>query len=104
VRSGQQLVCPRPHSDIFGEIFPAHSSRAINQELGRPRDVGSLRTSTWMKELVTPNHLGLRIGKKEERVAPFAPEISRNRLNIHANRDRQDSLCLKLWERPFDTS
>jgi len=57
-----------------------------------------------MKELVTPNHLGLRIGKKEERVAPFAPEISRNRQRIHANRDRQDSLFLKLWERPFDTS
>lgn len=24
-RRSEQLVCPRPHSDIFGEIFPAHS-------------------------------------------------------------------------------
>ena len=35
-----------------------------------------------------PNHLGLGIGKKMERVAPFVAEIFRNFLSINANGDR----------------
>ena len=49
-----------------------------------------------MQEFVTPNHLGLGIGKKWEPIAPFAAEIFRNFLSIRADRDRQDSLSLKF--------
>jgi hypothetical protein len=49
-----------------------------------------------MQEFVTPNYLGLRIGKKWERVAPFVAEIFRNFHSINANGDRQDSLCPKF--------
>jgi hypothetical protein len=95
-RNGQQLICPRPHSDIFGEIFPAHSSRAVNQELSRAGDICSIRTSPWMQQFVTLNHLSLRIREKWECVAPFAPEILRNVWSINANRDRQNSLRFKF--------
>jgi len=57
-----------------------------------------------MEELVTPNHLGLGIRKKKERVASFAAEFLRNILSIHADRDRQDSLCLKFGLCSFDAS
>jgi len=96
VRRCQQLVCSRPHSDIFGEIFPAHRSRAIDQELRWAGDICSSGTSAWMQQLVTPNHVGLRVRKKWERVAPFVAEIFRNFRRINANGDWQDSLRLKF--------
>jgi hypothetical protein len=49
-----------------------------------------------MQNFESPNHLGLGIGKKWECVASFVAEIFRNFLSINADRDRQDSLCLKF--------
>ena len=49
-----------------------------------------------MQQLVTPNHVSLRIRKKWERVAPLAAEIFRNFRSINANADWQDSLRLKF--------
>ena len=53
-----------------------------------------------MQQLVTPNHVSLRIRKKWERVAPLAAEIFRNFRSINANSDRQDSLRLtnQSWD------
>ena len=63
-----------------------------------------MRTSAWVQKFVTPNYLGLRIGKKCERVTALAAEVLRNLLSVNADRDRQDSLCPEFRQIFLDTS
>ena len=104
VRRGQQLVRPRPYSDVFCEICPTHDSRAIDQEFRRAGDICSIRTSAWMQKFVTPNYLSLWVRKKWKRVASFAAEIFRDFGSIDTDGDGQDALRFEFRQRLFDTS
>jgi hypothetical protein len=103
-RRGQQLIRPRPHANVFCEVFPPNRSRAINQELRRTGNVRSVRTSAWVQQLVPPNDISLWIRKKWEGVATFLTEILRHVWSIHADRDGQNSLRFEFRKRLFDPS
>jgi hypothetical protein len=63
-----------------------------------------MRATAWVQKFVTPNYLGLRIGKKWERVTALAAEVLRNLLSVNADRNRQDSLCPEFRQIFLDAS
>lgn len=77
-RRRQQFIGPWSNTDVFRKVFPAHRSGAIDEELRRSGDIRSVRTSAYVQQLVSSNHLSFWVGEKWEGVAPFATEILRN--------------------------
>ena len=73
---GQHVVGASPHAHVFGEVHPAHHSRGIYQELCRPGDILSVRSSTRMQQMIAPYQLGVRIGQNRKSVTSLPTEIT----------------------------
>jgi hypothetical protein len=60
----QYLFRPGANADVFRQVSPVNCSGRIDEELGRARDVGALRSRAGMKHIVAPNRFRLWIGEK----------------------------------------
>jgi hypothetical protein len=85
---GQQGVGASPHARTSsGEVHPAHHSRGIYQELCRPGDILSVRSSTRMQQMIAPYQLGVGIGENGKSVTSLPTEITRDLWSVHTDRD-----------------
>jgi hypothetical protein len=75
----QRFCCPdnifRPstNAEIIRQINPANYARRIHQEFCGPGNVVSLHSCSGVQEIVSPNDVGVGVGKEGIRVSfPFA--------------------------------
>ena len=68
-RGCQHLIRPSPDADIFSEVFPAHGTGTIQQELCRAGNIVPLGTSTMMQQREAADNFRLRIAEKRKREA-----------------------------------
>jgi hypothetical protein len=57
--SSEHLLGARPYAHVFGEIFPTHSPRAVDQELCGTRDVMAVGASPGVQQTVPPDYVQL---------------------------------------------
>src|ERR1700739_889720 len=87
---GQQGVGASPHARTSsGEVHPAHHSRGIYQELCRPGDILSVRSSTRMQQMIAPYQLGVGIGENRKSVTSLPTEITRDLWSVHPHHKDQ---------------
>jgi hypothetical protein len=89
--SRQHFIGPRTHANVFGEVIPANDFRSIDQKLGWPGNVVSLRTCSDVKQVVATYHRGIGIRKDGERISGLVGQIPRNSRSIHADGNRAHS-------------
>jgi hypothetical protein len=73
----EQLLRPRAHANVAGEIAPAHGAASIDEKLGRTRDVFALSDGVLMQDSVAGDRFGLRIGEQREGVSRLLTKIAR---------------------------
>jgi hypothetical protein len=100
----QHLIGARSHANVFGKVVPANGLRSIDQELGRTRNVVSLRTSADMQQMVLSDHTGVRIGKNRECVAGLPGQVSGDRRDVDTDCNRPHSCRFEFGQPLFDTS
>lgn len=100
----QQLLGFGPHANVFGEIFPVHDAGAVHQKLGGPGYIFSFGASGGVQQLVTTDHLRLRIAKQSEGVTFLAAESFGDIRRIDTDRDRTDPLAFEFGKTVFDAS
>src|SRR6266478_2081478 len=50
IEDTEDLLWPRTHRDVAGEINPANRSAGTNQKLGGPRNIGAFRSRRRMQQ------------------------------------------------------
>jgi hypothetical protein len=99
----EQLLRPRAHADVAGEIAPAHGAASIDEELGGARDVFAFSDGVLVQDSVAGDRFGLRIGKQREGVARFLTKIARLLGRVDADGDRLNAGGTEIGEMLFDT-
>jgi hypothetical protein len=99
----EQLVRPRAHAKIAGEVAPAHDAGVVEEEFGRPGDVASVYARSLVEEVIPANGLEIWIRKQREGVPGFPAEIARLFGSVDADRHRLDARVAELCEMLFDT-
>lgn len=99
----EDLLRPRTHAIILGQIAPLHGAGAVEEKFGGAGDVGASDTGSFMEQVVLANDGGVRIGEDRERVARFARELFRDFRRIDADRDRTDAESLEVGETVLNT-
>jgi hypothetical protein len=102
-RRFQHLLRPRADAEIAGDVAPAHDAIAVDEEFGRPCDVVSICALSFVKEVVSPDGLGLRIREERKGVAGFLHKIARLFRRVDTDRNRLDAGGAELGEMLFDT-
>ena len=102
-RSLHNLLGPRTHAVVLGEVQPADYAGRIQQEFRWPRDVLSIYPGPRMQQIITANDLGFRIGEKGICVARLATQIARHFRRVHADRYWADAKVFNLRQVFFDT-
>jgi len=103
IEGTEDLLWPRTHRDVAGEIDPANHSAGTNQKLGGPRNVRASRSRPGMQHIVTPNDFCFGIGKQRERIAEFLRLPQVNIRWIDANTDDPDAARIKLRKLLLET-
>ena len=81
-----KLVRPGTNPVVFRQVHPPDGPRRIHQKLGRPCNVTALFSCAGMNQVVTANHLRLRVGKKSVGVAGLLTKIARDLGSVYAYR------------------
>jgi len=97
------LLRSRAHSEILGQIQPAHRAAAIDEELRRPRDVLTVLARPFVEQVVALDRDRVGIAEERERVVRFVAEIRGDGRLIDADRDRTDARCFERLQVFFDT-
>ena len=103
IEGTEDLLRPRPHRDVAGEINPANRSAGTNQELGGPRDVRALRSRSGMQHIVTPNDFRFGIRKQRKCIAKFFRLPPADLGWIDANTDDADAARIELRKLLLET-
>ena len=96
IEGTEDLLRPRPHRDVVGQIDPTNDSAGIDQKLGGPRNVRAFRSRRGMQHIVTANDFRFGIGKQREGIAKFLRLPPVNLRWIDANTDDPDAARIKL--------
>lgn len=72
----KHLFRRRPDPIVLRQINPLHGSARINQELGRSRDVFTIYTCAFVRQIVTSNHFRTVIGKDWKSVTLTLRELA----------------------------
>jgi hypothetical protein len=97
-KGSQDLLGPRAHSDILGEIHPADYSVRINEKFCRTRDVGAFGSRAVMQHIVSPYHVRLRIGQKRVGVAKFLALAPIDLRRVYTNGNDLNPARFKFWK------
>ena len=94
----EHLVGAGPDGEALGQVHPADRTGRVDQEFGGAGDVTALRSATLVQEIVTPDHLGVRVGQEGicEAQLLAVPAIDLRRVN--ADGDQADAARVKVWE------
>jgi hypothetical protein len=94
--SSKHLLGARPYAHVFGEIFPAHSPRAVDQELCGTRDVMAVGASPGVQQTVPPDYVQIGIGQQREGEARLVLQVARDLRAIHADGYRTNAPRLEF--------
>ena len=72
----KHLLRPRSDPIVLRQINPLHRPRRINQKLSRTRDVFTIYTGAFVRQIVTSNHLRAVIGEDWESVTLILRELA----------------------------
>ena len=97
-KGSQDLLGPRAHSDVLGEIHPADDPARIDKKLCRTRDVGAFGPRATMQHIVSPYHVRLRIGQKRVGVAKFLALAPIDLRCVHTNGNDLNPARFKVWK------
>ena len=100
----EHLVGSGADTDVLGKIGPAYDSARVHQEFGRSGNVMAIGTTGDVEEMVTANHVGIRIGKDREGIPCLFAEISRDLRRVDADRDGLDPSRLEFSQSSFNAS
>ena len=103
IEGTEDLLRPRPHRDVAGEINPANRSAGTNQELGGPRNVRAFRSRRGMQHIVTPNDFRFGIRKQRKCIAEFFRLPPADLGWIDANTDDADAARIELRKLLLET-
>jgi len=92
----QCLFRPGADGDVLGQIDPADRPRGVDVKLRRARNVVTFRPGAAMKNIVTPNDCGIRVGQKRECVVHFPAMGCSDVTRINANRGEMDSSFIEI--------
>ena len=92
----EHLFCASPYAHVFGEIFPAHSPGAVDQELCGTRDVMAIRARPGVQQTVPPDYLQIAIGQQREGEAGLALQVAGDLRGIHADGYRTNAPRLQF--------
>jgi hypothetical protein len=92
----ENLFGPRTHPIVFRQVQPSNSARRIKQKLRGPCDVVTILSGACVNQIVAPNHFGIRIGKKRERVTSLLRKIARHLWTVDTDRNRPNSGLVEL--------
>jgi hypothetical protein len=101
---GQHLLGAGTDANVFREVLPADGAGAVHEKFGGTRDVGSLRATGMMQDVVAANHFGFGIAEKGEAVTLLPAEIFRNLGRVYADRHWPDALRSELGQIVLDAS
>ena len=96
IKGFQHLFEPRPDRGVVRQIHPANGAGGIDQEFGRARNVGTSWSSALMKEIITPNHFGVRIGKEWVSKTHFLTMAPARLCRVDANGNNADAALVEL--------
>ena len=92
----QHLIRLRADANVLGEVHPADNAGSINQELGRPRNVGMARSAFGVQQVVAADGLCFRIREKRKGIACTLAELSRLFNAVNADRYGTNTSVLEL--------
>ena len=81
----EHLFGARPYAHVFGEIFPAHGPRTVDQELRGTRDVMAIGPRPGVQQTVPPDYVQIGIGQQREGEARLALQVGGDLRRIHAD-------------------
>jgi len=96
--SGKHLFCLGSYTNIFREVDPADGSRRINQEFCRPRNICLLGAALDVEQVITPDDLGLGIGKEDKAIALLTTEPGRFLRAIDADGHRAHAGIVEFFQ------
>jgi hypothetical protein len=102
-RCFEHLFRPRADADIAGEIAPADSARAVDEELGGAGDVVAASDAVFVEDAVARDRCRVRISEEREGVIGFVAQLARLLGRVDADRDRLDAGGAEIGETLFDT-
>ena len=94
--SSEHLFGARPHAHVFCEIVPAHSPRAVDQELCGTRDVMAIGARPGVQQTVPPDYVQIGIGQQREGEARLVLQVARDLRAIHADGYRANAPRLEF--------
>jgi len=103
IEGTEDLLRPRPHRDVVGQIDPTNDSAGIDQKLGGPRNVRAFRSRRGMQHIVTPNDFRFGIRKQRKCIAKFFRLPPADLGWIDANTDDADAACIELGKLLLET-
>ena len=103
IEGTEDLLRPRPHRDVAGEINPANRSAGTNQKLGGTRNIGAFRSRRRMQHIVTSNDFRFWIRKQRKCIAEFFRLPPVNLGWIDANTDDADAARIELRKLLLET-
>src|SRR5262245_11204683 len=75
----QDLFRAGPHPTVLSHQAPTDYATSINQAFSGAGNVVSIRTPTFMAEIVKRNHLHVRSGRQGEGVSSLLRQVARTR-------------------------
>jgi len=94
---------PRADSGTFRQIHPTNRAGSVDQEFGRTGDVSALRSSPRVEQVVTTNHLGLRVRKKRVGKAQILAMPATHLRCVYADGDDAKASRIKIRKPLLET-
>lgn len=101
---GKQLLGLGAHANVFSEVRPTHRARAIDQELGRSRDVVAAGPAADVQQIITANHFCIGIGQEREGIAGLAAKVFGGLGTVDADGDGTDAGVVEFGKIFLDAS
>jgi hypothetical protein len=92
----QHLMGSHAHGDVFGEIHPADRPGGINEKLCWARNIRVVGSCAAMQQIVTTNHVRLRIREECVGIAKFLSLAPIDFRCVHTNSDDMNPARFKF--------
>jgi hypothetical protein len=103
VWGSEELLGPRAHAKVAGQVDPAHDSRTINEELRRTGHIVSTDAGAFVHDAVAPDRIEIRIGEEGEGVTGLAAQRLRLLRRVDADGHRPHARRFERFQVVFDT-